>query len=443
MKFNHKGSNKITMPTNMRVEVELEAFKKMQCYIDICNEEVGWLGTAYKEGNVITVKDVFLFDQEVHATTCELTPQGLADFTMGLFETMPSDDAMEIVNNMALWGHSHVRMSVSPSGQDDKQLREFSDSGYTWFLRVIGNKLGNFEYTYMDYETGIEIKDLDWDVKIPGLDLTELKKEVQEEVKAKVKPKTVSYGRYGSYFSGQGSVFNSGYSNNKFGNSLGHGRSATQAAEQIALGGTGYGREDGWPDCLLNDPCLEDYDAPIDDPHYLVEAGMGEHHASLISAFPVDELDNDTYETLDYAMQLGLSIEDFANIYDLSSHCKTDRDSYSVVSYYLQEVNSDALDALTLTDLKSIIEICENLGIYLGKLSTIKAMPTVNNKGFTFVLKGNLIGANFKEDQPQPTDSDEKVVKSKGKSKEKTSNTGKKRGRPRKSEAEKAKSKKN
>lgn len=211
MKINHTGKKTITVTTIApKVVIELEAFKKMQCYIDLCSKEIGWLGTAYKEGDIITIKDVFLFDQEVHATTCELTPGGIADFVTNLYMTMDADDAMEISNNLTCWGHSHVNMGVSPSGQDDRQLRSFSDSGHEWFLRVIGNKRGEFEYTYMDYINGIEIKDLDWQVKIPGLELDSIKTEVKSEIDVKVKEKKYEFYPTGPVVSTR----YSGYNNN-------------------------------------------------------------------------------------------------------------------------------------------------------------------------------------------------------------------------------------
>ena len=427
MKINHQGTNKITMPGKLRVEVELEAFKKMQCYIDICNEEVGWLGTAYKEGNVITIKDVFLFDQEVHATTCELTPQGLADFTMGLFETLPSDDAMEIVNNMALWGHSHVRMSVSPSGQDDAQLREFSNSGYTWFLRVIGNKRGEFEYTYMDYETGIEVKDLDWEVKIPGLDLAELKKEVKAEVELKVKRK-----EYTSLYS---PTYGGGYSNN-----LGTGRTATSYAEQLCMARQGYIRDDNWPDSLLKDPF--GVDDGNDNAYEYVEEGLGDYHSELISTFPIEELDNETYDTLNNAMCAGMSIEDFANIAEIGRHFKVDKDKFAVISYYLEKTNSDVTMRLALSELNEVIEICKNCAIYLKDYASIEVKEAKDKKSIYFTLNGEAIQVELRDESDDTTTKHKaKIEKDTHVSKNSTV-TGKKRGRPRKSESEKAKNKK-
>lgn len=410
MKINHKGTNKITMTSNLRVEVELEAFKKMQCYIDLCDKEVGWLGTAYKKGNVITIKDVFLFDQEVHSTTCELTPQGLSDFTMELFETLPGDDAMEIVNNMALWGHSHVRMGVSPSGQDDKQLREFSNSGYEWFLRVIGNKHGDFEYTYIDYATGIEIKDLSWDVKIPGLDITSLKKEIKAEVDLKVKDMpVVNYrGLYNPGYS-RGSYVNPGYSSNGY-----------------------YGGhiDDAWPDSLLDPdlyavnkvktapPTIEEMlggsceEEDPDNPYSAVEQGLSDYHDELITTIPLDELDDITYQILDSALSLGLTFEHMADLGLIYRKISRVDSALKVAEEYLMSTYDKTLNGIVKDELLELMEVCDNLRPYLETFQTIKVMNEGKETKFVFPSQYKDESGNTEEGK-------------------------KRRGRPRKGEAEK------
>lgn len=137
------------------------ALSKMSVFVDECSDEIGWLGTAYKneEHNFININDVFLFDQEVHATTTEITPEGLSDFATELLE---QPDGIDIWNNMKIWGHSHVRMAVSPSGQDDSQMATFSESGHDWFLRLIANKNGEMKIDLYDYKTGVIYLDMPW-----------------------------------------------------------------------------------------------------------------------------------------------------------------------------------------------------------------------------------------------------------------------------------------
>jgi hypothetical protein len=144
------------------VFISNNALTKMHHYVDQCNDEIGWLGTAYMEGHEIIVEDVFLFDQEVHSTTTEITPQGLADFATNL---LMKENGMETWNNMRVWGHSHVRMGVTPSGQDDKQMETFKDGGHEWFLRIIANKNGELKIDLYHYGHGIIYLDLPWEIQ--------------------------------------------------------------------------------------------------------------------------------------------------------------------------------------------------------------------------------------------------------------------------------------
>lgn len=146
------------MPT---ITISPDALIKMQIYVENCSEEVGWLGTAYKdEGeNNIHISDVFLFDQEVHSTTTEITPEGLSTFAEKILEEA---DGMDIWNNLKVWGHSHVNMSVSPSGQDDNQMSTFADGGHDWFIRIIANKKGDMRVDFYSYELGVYFNDLPW-----------------------------------------------------------------------------------------------------------------------------------------------------------------------------------------------------------------------------------------------------------------------------------------
>ena len=138
------------------------ALTKMKIYVETCNKEVGWLGIAYKSDKVIFVEDCFLFDQEVHSTTTEITPKGLCEFGERLLMENPVD-GMEIWNNIRLWGHSHVDMPAFPSKQDDDQMITFSEGGHEWFIRIIANKRGDLNIDLYDYNLGILYKNIPWE----------------------------------------------------------------------------------------------------------------------------------------------------------------------------------------------------------------------------------------------------------------------------------------
>ena len=139
--------------------IEKNALAKMKVYIDECADEIGWLGTATKEEGFYHITDVFLFEQEVHSTTTEITPEGLGDFGEKLLQ---QENGMEIWNSMKVWGHSHVNMSVSPSGQDNSQMEVFADNGHDFSIRIIGNKKGDMAVDLYDYETGVIYKNIMW-----------------------------------------------------------------------------------------------------------------------------------------------------------------------------------------------------------------------------------------------------------------------------------------
>lgn len=166
MNFNERLNPSVTTKALLSsvpfIVISREALIKMYHYVDKCTEEVGWMGTAYRDGKEIFIHDVYLFDQEVHATTTEITPQGLSDFAA---ELLQSEEGMEIWNNLKMWGHSHVNMGVTPSGQDDKQMETFKEGGHDWFIRLIANKKGELKIDLYNYESGVIYIDLPWEAQ--------------------------------------------------------------------------------------------------------------------------------------------------------------------------------------------------------------------------------------------------------------------------------------
>ena len=86
--YNHIGKKELEVKNliNNKVYISLLAFKKMTTYIKECSKEIGWLGTVEEVPGGYLIKDTFLFKQQVHSTTCEITPQGLSDFIMVLYD---------------------------------------------------------------------------------------------------------------------------------------------------------------------------------------------------------------------------------------------------------------------------------------------------------------------------------------------------------------------
>lgn len=145
-----------------KVLIDQGALLKMFIYTDEVADEVGWLGTVDlidPENRIYHIKDVFLFKQQVHGTTTEITTEGLSEFGEKLLE---QPDGMDIWNSLRMWGHSHVNMPINPSGQDDSQMVDFSKNGQPYFIRLICNKKGDMKLDFFDYENGLTFLDVPW-----------------------------------------------------------------------------------------------------------------------------------------------------------------------------------------------------------------------------------------------------------------------------------------
>lgn len=159
-----------------------QAKSKMELYCDLSEGEIGWLAYVEKfEGVGFLITDCVLLKQEVHSTTTEITPEGLLEF----WNNTPVDRQATI----KMWGHSHVNMGVTPSGQDDSQMEYFKD-GNPWFIRLITNKKREYHIDIFDYANGIKVHMDQADLKIYNPGAEDLRKQIEEEIKEKVSQKT-------------------------------------------------------------------------------------------------------------------------------------------------------------------------------------------------------------------------------------------------------------
>lgn len=193
---------KTTVQGVPKIYISDKAYHDMWFMVDEVSDEVGWLGTV-KQDNFLTfcIEEVFLVEQEVTAAMTELDETGMAKLAEELMKR-PNDDAY---NRLRFWGHSHVRMDVQPSGQDNKQMELFEKNGCEFFIRGIFNKLGKAKFDVYYFKHGMIFEDCTWEmVKMKD---DPRRKHWQEQIKDKVKkyvaPPTVAYAGglppYGGY----------------------------------------------------------------------------------------------------------------------------------------------------------------------------------------------------------------------------------------------------
>ena len=167
-----------------RILLTRRAYGSMFHIVDIASEEVGWLGTAVREGNTFVIDEIFLFKQKVHATETDISTDGLAEVGHQLLSSRP--DGMEVCDNLRFWGHSHVHMGTTASGPDEMQMHKLRESEHPWFIRGIFNKDGRAEFTIFFYDSGIRIDDVQWSI------VEEVDDGLREGIKAEIAKKVVS-----------------------------------------------------------------------------------------------------------------------------------------------------------------------------------------------------------------------------------------------------------
>lgn len=181
-----------------RIFTTVKAMHKMRYYIDKTEDEIGWLGYVKKvTANQYLIEDVFLLKQKVHAATTEIDPEALATMATELIKQ--GAEGIAKYNTIRMWGHSHVNMSTSASGQDDKQMEEFATSDY--YIRLIGNKKGEWNVCLYDYVNNVLWSNMQLELWYE-VDITneELDKEIADNVSKLTYPiPKVSKG-YGNYY---------------------------------------------------------------------------------------------------------------------------------------------------------------------------------------------------------------------------------------------------
>lgn len=176
---------------------------KMELYCDLSEGEIGWLAFVEKfEDQGFLITDCVLLKQEVHATTTEIDPAALLE----LWGATP----IEAQSKIKLWGHSHVNMGVTASGQDDTQMEYFKD-GNPWFIRLITNKKREYNIDIYDYAAGIKVHLDQAELKDYNPQAKELRESIAAEIKEKVSKK--EYKPATSSLPAKSSSYSKGYGN--------------------------------------------------------------------------------------------------------------------------------------------------------------------------------------------------------------------------------------
>lgn len=148
----------------VNIRISPKAFMKMQTLVMGYDKEVGWYGTAKNIGDKeYRIEDILIFPQ--YTSSCFIDDENGDPLESTRWLESLSD---EEYNNRRFHGHSHVNMTVSPSGTDNAFFKRFSDSNSavgSFTIDLIINKSMQMHWWVMT-EDGTEYKNKDINVML-------------------------------------------------------------------------------------------------------------------------------------------------------------------------------------------------------------------------------------------------------------------------------------
>lgn len=151
-----KPREKLAAPV---VIVGKRARKIITAIVNLHTEEIGFMGIVdEREDGSFFIRDVFYpKHSEANGGTCEISAEGECEVAQWLIERDRDDD----VGKLKFWGHSHVNMGTSPSGQDENQAIELMLKR-DYILRAICNKAGEMSISLFDIRSKRRFDNIKW-----------------------------------------------------------------------------------------------------------------------------------------------------------------------------------------------------------------------------------------------------------------------------------------
>jgi len=178
------------------------AFAKMNGLIQQFSDEVAWHGVVHRDEenpSIFYITDILVYPQVVTGATVN-TDQDAYQTWLYSFE----DD---VFNNIRMQGHSHVNMSVSPSGVDtthqEKILEQITDEDF--YIFMIWNKRYEHFVRIFDLKNNTLYETADVDVYIgdEGVNLQAFLNDAKAIVTRKTYQGSYQGGYQGSYQQGK------------------------------------------------------------------------------------------------------------------------------------------------------------------------------------------------------------------------------------------------
>jgi hypothetical protein len=168
-----------------------EAYRKTAALVAEFGDEVAWHGSVIRSGeSEFTITDIFVYPQEVTGSTVNTDQSAYTEWLYSL-----DDDTF---NAVRMQGHSHVNMSVSPSGIDDRHRQQILEQLDTdmFYIFMVWNKSLQIHTLIYDMSRNILYENHDITVKqITEDDMTDFLIDARIKVQKRTLQKPKKTGR--------------------------------------------------------------------------------------------------------------------------------------------------------------------------------------------------------------------------------------------------------
>lgn len=142
------------------VRIKNKALQQMKALVAASDKEVAWHGIVTKENNSYIIHQVLVYPQKVTSATVESD-----DDAYPIWLNKLSDYNFE---HLRMQGHSHVNMSVSPSGVDEGFYETLIKHINDYYIFIIMNKQNKIWINLYDLAADIAYDTDDIDITYDG-----------------------------------------------------------------------------------------------------------------------------------------------------------------------------------------------------------------------------------------------------------------------------------
>ena len=119
---------------DIAIHMTLLAYVKMSKLVATSDKEIAWHGHVTKEGNIMTINDIYVYPQVVTSATVDAHEEQYGGWMISTFK--------EELNHIRMQGHSHVNMGVTPSSTDTTYYKDLLSQIDDFYIFLIINKKG-------------------------------------------------------------------------------------------------------------------------------------------------------------------------------------------------------------------------------------------------------------------------------------------------------------